>query len=674
MRTIAIYILLVFPLWVFSQSGDSPEKYTRYWGTYFGDSGSSQGIPKVTVINESVVDENGNLWIAGRIDEYVTPTMDTIVTADAYQAEYGGGSRDGFLAKFSPEGELLYATYFGGEGQDVINSIDVSGNKVYVVGVTTSENGIATPGAYQEEVKSGFIVQMDTLGQVNWGTYYNARPAQIKTGKENDFYFWGMTPYNGMGTLGAFRESIPPPYLDGDGEYQYPAYPILARFDDTGSLKWATYYAPDINEVTNYEISAYNISGGLAVDGDNNVYVSGISNDTEGYYGVPGAHQSMVNGEDDIFVTRFSPTGERDWSTYFGGEYPEANSNIQILVGNILLLSGLTMSETGISTPGAWQASLGTGFSKGFVTRLSLDQNGQQLWGTYTFETHGPQYMNVDSYGSIFVYTNMSAMDGLSTLGCYQEENAGEYDNILAKFNDTGTELLFFSYYGGNQDEYISWNNMLSISEDDEIYITGQTGSTNNMLSENAFQTEYLGSKMGLIAKFIPCPGAVVPTGDAEQEFLSEDTLDNLEVNFTDWSGSELIVTWYADAEGAEVLPPETVLEDGQTYYVSQQIQGCDESGLLAITVTETMGVADQTFANLELYPNPNKGKFTLSGLPGDAVQVGLYDIRGREVYSNDFGKAKSIQIDLKGQLRTGIYFLEVSTLGATDVIRVLVK
>jgi hypothetical protein len=73
-------------------------------------------------------------------------------TPDAAQKSFGGGSYDGFLMELdSTASNLLYATYFGGTGDDGINSIalDAQGN-VFMTGATTSSTGFPlTPDAFQ---------------------------------------------------------------------------------------------------------------------------------------------------------------------------------------------------------------------------------------------------------------------------------------------------------------------------------------------------------------------------------------------------------------------------------------------------------------------------------------------------------------------------------------------
>lgn len=83
------------------------------------------------------VDAQGNIFIVGQ-----TGSQDFPVTADSFQASYGGGQSDGVMAVFSPDGtKLVYATYLGGSGEDMIRSLTLGPNgEVYLVGSTSSSD------------------------------------------------------------------------------------------------------------------------------------------------------------------------------------------------------------------------------------------------------------------------------------------------------------------------------------------------------------------------------------------------------------------------------------------------------------------------------------------------------------------------------------------------------
>jgi hypothetical protein len=99
-----------------------------------------------------VPDANGNILLVGQ-----TESRDLPVTPDALQKTYGGGKGDGWLAIFSPDGsELLYCTYLGGSGDDMIRGMALGPNdEVYLVGHTSSPDFPVTAGAAQTTFGGG---------------------------------------------------------------------------------------------------------------------------------------------------------------------------------------------------------------------------------------------------------------------------------------------------------------------------------------------------------------------------------------------------------------------------------------------------------------------------------------------------------------------------------------
>src|SRR5690606_11835473 len=96
------------------------------------------------------------------------------------------GISEGFLAKFSHTGLLLWATYYGGNDDDYIGGVatDATGNPS-IHGWTESYNGIASLGSHKP-TKPGvgtytFLARFNSSGVRQWGTYYNL----ITTGINN---------------------------------------------------------------------------------------------------------------------------------------------------------------------------------------------------------------------------------------------------------------------------------------------------------------------------------------------------------------------------------------------------------------------------------------------------------------------------------------------------------
>jgi hypothetical protein len=93
-----------------------------------------------------VVDAHGNIFVVGN-----SSSRDFPVTPDALQPAHAGGTDDGVLAVLSPDGRrLLYATYLGGSGEEMIRSIALGPDgAIYLVGNTSSDDFPVTPGCLQ---------------------------------------------------------------------------------------------------------------------------------------------------------------------------------------------------------------------------------------------------------------------------------------------------------------------------------------------------------------------------------------------------------------------------------------------------------------------------------------------------------------------------------------------
>ena len=107
------------------------------FGTYIADA-----YPRT---HNLAVDRQGNTFIC-------TCTKRWPVTTGAFQTKLGGGPQDFGIAKFSPTGKLLAATYLGGNGDEPNGpdqiAVDAKGN-VVVAGASSSTDFPVTPGAFQ---------------------------------------------------------------------------------------------------------------------------------------------------------------------------------------------------------------------------------------------------------------------------------------------------------------------------------------------------------------------------------------------------------------------------------------------------------------------------------------------------------------------------------------------
>ncbi len=113
----------------------SPSGFSEVYATYLGGSVVS-GVTQYTFPAAIAVDSSGSVFVAGSTGSGLP------VTTGAFQKNYGGGNRDGFITKLNSSGSaIVYSTYLGGSQLDVITGLALDQNRtVYVSGITVSPN------------------------------------------------------------------------------------------------------------------------------------------------------------------------------------------------------------------------------------------------------------------------------------------------------------------------------------------------------------------------------------------------------------------------------------------------------------------------------------------------------------------------------------------------------
>ncbi len=381
---------------------------TRLWGTYFGG--------KETRIFRVKTNSLGEIIICGQ-----TTSNSFIATSGAYQTTLKG-SNDGFIAKFSASGNLIWSTYFGGNNTENVSgiAIDENNDDIIVSGGTTSDSiGIKFSGVHQNSLagnSDAFIAKFSTNGTIKWLSYFggseNDAAGSLCTDKNGNIYFSGGTLSKaGIATINGFKNS----HFNtiGDGYF--------GIFSSNGQLKYGTYFGSENREDNFSNIAIDNFGGiylvgytksldsiatvgasqvnyggggtdgflvkfdtlgdrlwstyiggisfdelsGLTIGPDGNVYVGGFSNG--GISTTPGAHQEVIGGGTDAIVASFSSTGTKRWLSYFGGSVIDIVFDLAFNSNNKLLGCGTTASTAQISTSGAHQTAFGGNVGDAFL-------------------------------------------------------------------------------------------------------------------------------------------------------------------------------------------------------------------------------------------------------------------------------------------------------------------
>lgn len=186
------------------------------------------------------------------------------------------------------------------------------------------------------------------------------------------------------------------------------------------------------------------------------------------------------------------------WDTYFGGS--EGDYGIKSTVDNVgnVYIIGHTSSTSNISSSGAHQQTFGGGYRDVFVAKF--DSSGNLLWSTYYGGSGNEEGYGIttDANGNVFICGYTTSYSNISTSGCHQENYGGVRDAFVVKFNSNG-ERQWATYFGGSAGD---GGMGICCDINGNIYIIGDTWSSNNIATNANHQSTIGGGQDVFIAKF----------------------------------------------------------------------------------------------------------------------------------------------------------------------------
>jgi hypothetical protein len=148
MKKIALILSAGF-LVLYVNSDSAARQYELIFSTFFGG-GSGEGIRDVET------DSFGKVYVAG-----TTRSPDFPTTPGAYDERFDtrrgktrwGYNSDIFVAKFSPEGKLVWSTVIGGPNSEEAYGLEIDSKGYVVMHGRGAAGSPITPGVYQEKFK-----------------------------------------------------------------------------------------------------------------------------------------------------------------------------------------------------------------------------------------------------------------------------------------------------------------------------------------------------------------------------------------------------------------------------------------------------------------------------------------------------------------------------------------
>ena len=466
------------------------------WSSYYGGEAFDE-------VNGVSSDLENNVFITGTTTS--TSGISGISSTGVMHQSNINGTRDAFVAKFNDDGQRLWASYYGGEGQDEGNTIAVDRfGFVYMAGTTTSNYAISSFGFQTtlSGIRDGYMVKFNTNGQRVWGSYIGGSASEGVLGmtidNEDRLILLGETTSNDF-----------PAFGNGDNIYGGQGDLFVTCINGIGSLYWSSYWGGEGAEY----------AGGIGYDlVSDNVYITGSTSSVTGIaYGVA-QQPNFSGGTKDGLIATFDQLGSVQWSTYCGGmaldEVVDCSSDIY---GNLYLVG--TTASSGMATPGSYQLNYGGGLSDAFIAQY--DEQGQMVWRSYFGGSAADEgsAMVADEIGNIY-FGGQTASTGLSFNNPFQSSLAGGTDVYFAKFTVEGAPQ-WITYYGGAGNEELAY---LSVDQSQKILFAGSAASS--FLSNNGWQASLNGGQDGWFGRIEDCPNPYVTIAlDGEIEFCEGESV-----------------------------------------------------------------------------------------------------------------------------------------------------
>jgi hypothetical protein len=276
------------------------------WARQAGGSGTD-------LANAIAVDSNDNVIVTGQ-------SSDVAVFESTTVTNQSGG--DVFVAKYDPNGELIWARGFGNAGSDAGNALatDRAGN-IYLAGGFTFTVDFGPSTLTNAGGTDGFIAKLDSTGAPIWARRFGGLgedKAQAVT----------VDPWGNALVAGHFRSGS----LSIDGfnfTITQSGYDdvFLVKLDSAGRTTWAQ----------NFPTSASDLGLGLAADGAGSVFLASNYRGARNFNGVV---LSSVLSSLDVFLCKLDPNGVQQWVRSGGGSSTDLGVSVAVDRGGTAYVSG----------------------------------------------------------------------------------------------------------------------------------------------------------------------------------------------------------------------------------------------------------------------------------------------------------------------------------------------
>jgi len=380
------------------------------------------------------LDASGNNYVTGTFSS-PTITFGTSILTNNFSTK-----SDIFVVKHDPSGNVIWAKSAGGSSYDISTSVavDHSGN-VYVVGyfqsptITFGASTLINPNPANASDNYLFLLKYDHNGNEVWAKYAGGNKSAIAKSvvvdNAGNIYVAGFYQSTSI-TFGTTTLTSVPSFDPNAADV------FLTKYDSSGNVVWAKTIGSDGDDR----------ASSVFVDGSGNIFLSGFFYSAKIGFGT----DTLINtyaGTGDIFIAKYSATGNVLWAKSAGGnqeEYP--NSMTVDNTGNIYIVGRFYSPVFPFN-----HDTLTLVYSPDIFI-LKYDAGGNPLWAKGLGGNGYDEARSVaaDAVGNFYVsgfYNSPTIVIGNTTL-----TNKGSFDLFLSKFDGSGN-VLWTKGAGGTDDD-----------------------------------------------------------------------------------------------------------------------------------------------------------------------------------------------------------------------------
>ena len=364
---------------------------------------------------------------------------------------------------------LTYSTYFNVSGSASRVALDGSGN-IYVGGVAPAladrppGTAVGQQGDYDLAV-----TKLDSAGTTRLFTTYiggsgNESLADLVV-SGGQILVAGYTNSTDFPTL----TSVLPNYGGG----AYDGF-VLELDAGDGNLVYSTYLGGVGDDYVN----------GLAVDSQGAAYLVGVTGSTNFPIQAFSPEQPVFQpalkvtpfAAYDAFVTKLSPEGSLEYSTFYGGSWGDNAGAVAVDAEGNAYFSGSTSSK---DLPVVHVIKdYSSGFNHvPFAAKLNPFGSGlvYSSWVAYVYGPGIPMAMALDTSGAAYIVGSTDASYFPSTPGAFQETFQGYgWDGFAMKVNPSGTGIEWSTFLGASSSDFAE---TVALGPAGQVYVGGYTFS-----------------------------------------------------------------------------------------------------------------------------------------------------------------------------------------------------